>query len=152
MSEKAHKLSTHVRAIACALVTVVATALVSVSPAHAQARTADDPIHQLRIYEIFEGNKAAFHGRFRDHAARIMRKYGFDILAMWEAKSSERTEFVYILRWPNQATMDDRWARFMADQEWSDIKKETSAQHGTLVGKVESRVLRLTDYSPAVGF
>ncbi len=40
-------------------------------------------IHQLRIYEIFERNKAAFHDRFRDHAARIMRSYGFDIIAMW---------------------------------------------------------------------
>lgn len=25
-------------------------------------------IQQLRIYEIFEDNKAVFHGRFRDHA------------------------------------------------------------------------------------
>ena len=42
-------------------------------------------IQQLRIYEIFENNKAAFHARFRDHAARIMRtRYGFHIVAMWE--------------------------------------------------------------------
>ena len=51
-------------------------------------------IQQLRIYEIFEMNKAAFHARFRDHAARIMRtKYGFRIVAMWETKSCDRTEF-----------------------------------------------------------
>jgi len=43
-------------------------------------------IHQLRIYEIFEQNKAAFHDRFRDHAARIMKSYGFDIIATWESK------------------------------------------------------------------
>jgi hypothetical protein len=30
-------------------------------------------IRQLRIYEIFEATKAAFHARFRDHAARIMQ-------------------------------------------------------------------------------
>ena len=30
-------------------------------------------IQQLRTYEIFEKNKAAFHARFRDHAARIMQ-------------------------------------------------------------------------------
>jgi hypothetical protein len=39
-------------------------------------------IHQLRVYEIFEDTKAAFHARFRDHAARIMRRHGFDIAAM----------------------------------------------------------------------
>ena len=27
-------------------------------------------IHQLRIYEIFDNNKKAFHDRFRDHAMR----------------------------------------------------------------------------------
>lgn len=43
-------------------------------------------IHQLRIYEIFEDTKNAFHARFRDHAARIMRRYGFRILAIWEVK------------------------------------------------------------------
>jgi len=51
-------------------------------------------IHQLRVYEIFETNTDAFHTRFRDHAARIMKRYGFDIVVMWEAKRPERTEFV----------------------------------------------------------
>jgi hypothetical protein len=37
----------------------------------------NEMIQQLRIYEIFENNKAAFHARFRDHAARIMQRYGF---------------------------------------------------------------------------
>lgn len=31
-------------------------------------------IRQLRIYEIFEHNKAAFHARLRDHAAHIGRQ------------------------------------------------------------------------------
>ncbi len=38
-------------------------------------------IHQLRIYEIFDANKKAFHDRFRDHAMRIMAKYDFKIVA-----------------------------------------------------------------------
>ena len=42
-----------------------------------RAQADDDsssPVHQLRIYEIFESNKSAFHQRFRDHATRIMAK------------------------------------------------------------------------------
>ena len=31
------------------------------------------PIYQLRIYEIFEQNKADFHERFRGHAMPIMK-------------------------------------------------------------------------------
>lgn len=117
-------------------------------PAHAEMTRQAGPIQQLRIYEIFERNKQAFHERFRDHAMRIMARYDFKILSMWEAQSAAGTEFVYILEWPDEATMKDRWAKFMADKEWSDIKKKTAAAHGQLVGKVQERTLRLTNYSP----
>jgi hypothetical protein len=109
---------------------------------------AAEPVHQLRIYEIFDHNKQAFHDRFRDHAMRIMKKYDFNIVAQWEAKNGARTEFVYLLEWPDEATMQDRWAKFMADKEWSDIKKETAAKHGKLVGEIQDRTLNLTAYSP----
>ena len=128
------------------LATLIAPAAWSAT--HAGLRNGP-PIHQLRIYEIFEGNKQAFHDRFRDHAARIMAKYDFRIVAMWESKQGSRTEFVYLLEWPDQATMKDRWARFMADAEWAEIKKKTAAEHGALVGDIQDRVLQMTDYSPA---
>lgn len=105
-------------------------------------------IEQLRIYEIFESNKDAFHARFRDHAARIMKTYGFDIAAMWEAKTEDRTEFIYVLRWPDEATMRASWTRFMQDAEWSAIKDRTSAEHGRLVGGIKERVMQRTSYSP----
>ncbi|HEV3248836.1 MAG TPA: NIPSNAP family protein [Beijerinckiaceae bacterium] len=105
-------------------------------------------IQQLRIYEILERNKAAFHARFRDHAAPIMRKYGFRILGMWEAKGAERTEFIYILEWLDEAAKKAAWDAFMRDAEWAEIKRVTAAEHGSLVGAIEDRVLHATDYSP----
>ena len=98
-------------------------------------------IHQLRVYEIFEGNKAAFHARFRDHCVRIMERYGFEIEDMWEARSAERTEFIYLLRWPDVATKDAAWRAFLADEEWKEIKRVTAAQHGDLVGEIQDRML-----------
>ena len=70
-----------------------------------------------------------------------MRRYGFDILAMWEARTERRTEFVYMLTWPDETAKRAAWAQFMADGEWSEIKRVTSAQHGDLVGAIEDRVL-----------
>jgi hypothetical protein len=105
-------------------------------------------IHQLRIYEIFEHNKAAFHDCFRDHAARIMKSYDLNTLAMWETQCEGRTEFVYLLAWSDEATMRQTWAAFMANEEWKDIKCVTSAQHGDLVGAIEDRLLLPTNYSP----
>jgi heme-degrading monooxygenase HmoA len=107
-------------------------------------------IHQLRVYEIFEHNRAAFHDRFRDHAWRIMRGYGFDLVAMWESKTEDRTEFVYLLAWPDEAALQRGWEQMMADEEWREIKRVTREQHGDLVGEIESRVLLPTSYSPVL--
>lgn len=121
---------------------LVAAALATATPALAE------PVQQLRVYEIFERNKAAFHERFRDHALRIMDRHGFRIVSMWEAKSPTRTEFVYLLEWPDETTMKSAWAAFMADPEWAEIKRQTGARHGQMVGEIEDRTLRLTSYSP----
>ena len=63
-------------------------------------------IHQLRIYEIFEQNKAAFHERFHRHALRIWQPYGFELVAAWE--------------------------KFRADEEWIEVKRVMSAQRSTV--------------------
>lgn len=34
-----------------------------------------------------------------------MRGYGFTIVALWETQANGRTEFVYLLAWPDEATM-----------------------------------------------
>jgi hypothetical protein len=117
-------------------------------PRDSAAEDKPQVVHQLRIYELFEDTREAFHERFRDHARRIMERYDFRIVAMWESRTAERIEFVYLLEWPDEKTMTDRWAAFLADREWSDIKAETSRLHGRFVGDIEDRTLLLTDYSP----
>lgn len=107
-------------------------------------------IHQLRVYEIFEHNKAAFHDRFRDHAQRIMQSYDFHILAFWESQSGDRIEFVYLLEWPDAETMASSWEAFMADEEWKEIKRVTGPEHGSMVGGIEEKVLVPTAYSPGL--
>ena len=114
----------------------------------AEPGSSSEPIHQLRVYEIFDNNKQAFHERFRDHATRIMKRYDFNIVAIWESKKDGRTDFVYLIQWPDTATMKDRWAKFMADKEWAGIKKETAAKSGQMVGDIADRTLILTDFSP----
>ena len=105
-------------------------------------------IHQLRIYEIYDCNKAAFHARFRDHAMRIMARHGFTIVATWETASTGRTEFAYLLAWTDNDARLAGWAAMMADSEWAEIKRVTRAEHGDLVGAIEDRIMTQTDYSP----
>ena len=133
------------------LAAVLMVAWPTIAPALAEKQKGDiRVIHQLRVYEIFETNKAAFHTRFRDHAIRIMKRYGFDFVALWETQTLGRTEFVYMLRWPDEQTMTAAWERFMADSEWSEIKEKTAAESGDMVGQITERVLRPTDYSAVI--
>ncbi len=107
-------------------------------------------IHQLRTYELFEHNKSAFHARFRDHAARIMQRYDFKLVAIWDTSLNGRTEFAYLLAWPDVATMERAWNAFRDDPEWQEAKRSTTEQHGALVGAIEDRVLTPTDYAAAL--
>jgi NIPSNAP len=136
------------RTILIASIAILTAALTVPQGSVASTDRQQNVIHQLRIYEIFDANKKAFHDRFRDHAMRIMAKYDFKIVATWESKKDNRTEFVYLLEWPDKETMTDRWKKFLQDQEWIKIKKETGEINGPLVGEVQDRTLYLTDYSP----
>ncbi|MBY5934706.1 NIPSNAP family protein [Tateyamaria omphalii] len=108
-------------------------------------------INQLRIYEVPPGNRGPFLTRFRDHAARLMGTHGFRIQAMWTDERDGRVRFVYLLTWIDEAEMGDKWAAFMADEEWKRIKAETSAQHGDFVLGIEEMVLIPTEFSAAIG-
>jgi hypothetical protein len=134
--------------ILIALIAILTVGVIVPERFLASAGEPQNVIHQLRIYEIFDANKKAFHDRFRDHAMRIMAKYDFKIVATWESKKDNRTEFVYLLEWPDRETMADRWEKFLRDQEWIKIKKETGEMYGPLVGEIQDRTLYLTDYSP----
>ncbi len=134
--------------ILIALMVILAIGIIVPQRMLANAGEPQNVIHQLRIYEIFDSNKKAFHDRFRDHAIRIMAKYNFKIVATWESKKDNRTEFVYLLEWPDEETVTDRWKKFLQDQEWIKIKKETGEINGPLVGEIQDRTLYLTDYSP----
>ncbi|WP_245471091.1 NIPSNAP family protein [Bradyrhizobium genosp. SA-3] len=66
-----------------------------------------------------------------------------------ENKSGDRTEFAYLLQWPDEAAKSSAWAAFMADAEWTEIKRVSHAEHGLMVGQIEDRLLVPVDYSPS---
>ena len=105
-------------------------------------------INQLRTYQIFPQTRDAFHARFRDHATRIMRRHGFRIQAMWETGEADDLAFVYLLAWQDKAEMNAAWAAFMADEEWAEIKRNTTET--PIVGNIDDKLLRPTDYSEAI--
>lgn len=119
------------------------------SPADPYLCERQDGLQQLRIYEINRANRAPFHDRFRDHALRLMERHGFTVLDMWESDTGDRLQFVYLLSWPDEATMDARWEAFLADEEWIAIKRRSAAESGQLVRETRGQPLSRVSYSPA---
>jgi hypothetical protein len=101
----------------------------------------DAGILQLRIYEVSPALQDVFYSRFRDHAMRIMARYDFEFVGMWESKSLIDFEFIYLLKWPNREIMERQWRAFLADSEWMAIKAGTVRETGEPVQRVTSRVL-----------
>jgi hypothetical protein len=106
-------------------------------------------IFQLRIYEVSPDKRAQFHERFEKHALRIMQRYGFKPVVLWESASISNFEFIYILEWPDVETMERQWKAFLADSEWMEIKRKMADEIGEPVQRVSSRVLESLKYSPA---
>ena len=136
-----------IRAFAIAALLVPLVALVAPTAAAAPAAP-PAPVQQLRIYDVPRANEAVFHQRFRDHAMRIMARYGFRIRSIWRSENEGRTEFVYLLDWPDVSAMDAAWTAFLADPEWIAIKKETAARDGKYVESVAVRTLEPLAWSP----
>ncbi|MCE0495606.1 NIPSNAP family protein [Vibrio salinus] len=105
-------------------------------------------MYQLRIYKVNKDKREAFHERFKNHAIRIMKKYHFCPLAVWESFTDDDMEFVYMLEWPDKGTMERQWAVFLADKEWIEIKRQMASETGEPVIKATGRVLIPVEYSP----
>ena len=79
-------------------------------------------IHQLRTYVLTEQGKTDFPARFRDHAARIMSRYGFKIIGAWHDVEGSDAKFLYMLEWPDKSVMEAAWEGFLSDEEWLSIR------------------------------
>jgi hypothetical protein len=107
-------------------------------------------ILQMRTYELFDDTREAFHARFRDHAVRIFERHGFSFVAGWERRHEGRLQFVYVLKWLDEDTMQRCWAAFMADDEWAEIKRRSAASAaGPLVGEIDDCLITPVDYLPS---
>jgi len=103
-------------------------------------------------YHANDGKLEALNRRFRDHTHRIFRKHGIKVVGFWvpqEEKDGKSNTLIYMLAFPSREAAAKAWADFSADPEWKMVRAE-SERDGSLVKKVDSVFMNLTDYSPRV--
>lgn len=108
----------------------------------------DDRLFELRAYQVAPGRLDALHDRFRDHSLALFAKHGIEPLGFWVTEEEE-PQLVYLLAFDDKKAMDRAWAGFRADADWQ-VARAASIEDGEIVVKIESTLLRLTDYSPVL--
>lgn len=115
------------------------------------AQANDETVYELRIYHLNEGKLPLILERFRTREIKIFERMGMHPVAYWvptDEPLAGRT-LVYMLRHKSRADADASWAKFRADPEWVELKKE-SEKDGAFVNKYDITFLKPTDFSPRV--
>jgi hypothetical protein len=108
-----------------------------------------DTVYELRIYHVAPGKLEELLARFRDHTMKIFERHGMKNVAYWTPVDDPQkgNTLIYILQHSSRTAADANWNSFREDQEWKSVKAK-SEENGTLVEKVDSTYMRLTDFSP----
>jgi hypothetical protein len=108
-----------------------------------------ETVYELRIYHAAMGKLDELLARFRDHTMKIFERHGMKSVAYWTPvdEPQKGNTLIYILQHPSQAAATANWKSFQDDAEWKSVKAK-SEENGTLVEKVDSTFMRMTDFSP----
>lgn len=110
---------------------------------------ADSRCFELRTYYANPGKLDALHARFRDHTVALFEKHGMTNAGYWVPVDNAENTLVYLMAYPSREARDRMWKAFLNDPKWKAAFKASTAE-GRLVGKVESRFMELTAWSPAL--
>lgn len=106
-------------------------------------------VYELRIYHAAEGKLQDLLKRFREHTLKLFANHGMKTLAFWVPtdEPAHSNMLVYILEHPSREAATTNWKSFQNDPEWLKVKSE-SERNGSLVDKVDSTYMSLTEFSP----
>jgi hypothetical protein len=115
----------------------------------AREESGGETVYELRIYHAAPGKLDDLLARFRDHTMKIFERHGMKSVAYWTPvdEPQKGNTLIYILQHPSRAAATANWKSFQDDAEWKSVKAK-SEENGTLVEKVDSTFMRMTDFSP----
>ena len=104
---------------------------------------------ELRTYYATAGKLEALHARFRDHTIALFKKHGMTVVGFWAPTApadAAANTLVYVLAYPSDEAREAAWKAFGSDPEWI-AARDASERDGKIVAKVESVMMKATDYS-----
>ena len=130
--------------------TLTAPALAADAPAATPATKPADSgrVFEMRKYYTLPGRLDALQARFRNHTTKLFEKHGMENVGYWTPTEGPEAGkvLVYLLAYPSAEAKAAAWKGFRADPEWKKVR-EASEKDGKIVERIESTILRATDYS-----
>lgn len=115
----------------------------------ATAAEKDSRVFELRTYYAHPGKLDALNARFRDHTVKLFEKHGITNVGYWVPIENPERKLVYVIAFPSVEARQKSFAAFGQDPAWQKARAESEA-NGPLVARIESQLMRVTDFSPAL--
>jgi len=109
-------------------------------------------VYELRVYHAAAGKLNELLARFRDHTDKLFARHGMKSVAYWTPtdEPAKSNTLIYILQHPSREAAAANWKSFQDDLEWKSVKAK-SEENGSLVDKVDSTYMAITDFSARLG-
>jgi hypothetical protein len=126
-----------------------ASAWAASAPGGGDSSQASGGVYELRVYHAAPGKLGDLLARFRDHTIKLFDRHGMKSVAYWTPvdEPEKSNTLIYILYHPSREAATANWKAFQDDPEWKSVKEKSEA-NGTLVEKVDSTFMVLTEFSP----
>lgn len=128
---------------------ILAVSMVLGIAAASAAAEREERIFEMRTYYAHAGRLDDLNARFRQHTLKLFEKHGMLNVGYWMPIDNPDNKLIYVLAFPSREARDASWKAFMADPDWQAARKQSEV-NGPIVSKVESVLMGLTDFSPAV--
>ena len=103
--------------------------------------------YEYRVYDVAPGKMPAVHKRFADPGVRLLEKYGFTLVGVWQTSVGDLNQLHEIFEWPDLDARARAGAAFGLDEEWRRVSAEAE-QDGPLLLRMRNQIWKKTEYSP----
>lgn len=97
---------------------------------------------EIRKYYAHDGKLEDLIKRFNDHTVGLFEKNGMENIAYFLPVENEDNSMTYILGYPDKASRDRMWEKFINDPEWQKAYA-ASTENGALVKTIEQTFMVL---------
>ncbi len=104
-------------------------------------------IYELRVYHAMPGRMPELLKRFDTITLKIWERMGIRQAGFWTVLVGESNQnLYYLLAWDSLADREEKWGKFMVDQEWATKRAQTE-ENGPLVSGYSNSFLQPTAFS-----